>query len=303
MGCWSQRLAVACLVLCLQSALAAADPDAGVAAYDAKDYAKALKLLKPEAEQGDPEAQVRYGLIFAKSLGVPHDGAEALKWFQKAAAQGNARAMYCIGVSYDLGDAGSKDPAKAVEWYRKAAEKGYATAQYNLGQMLQKGDGVPADPEESAKWLQKAADQGEAGAEFYLAIAYLKGLGVEKDFLSVRYWAERAEKHGAKDADTLAEIVRKEFKRAETEDKVPRTTGGDGTSFERAVAMPDMKTEADGIHGEHTVTNNYLPGWHWVSQALLQGPDNRPFDEITLEKDGKQRKLYFDVSNFFGKLE
>src|SRR4051812_42599087 len=101
-------LIAAMLLLSLSTTSSLADTAAGKTAYDKGDYEAALKLLKPEAEKGDAEAQVRYGLLFAKGLGTASDPAEAFKWFQKSAAQGNAEAMYCVGVSYDVGDAGGK---------------------------------------------------------------------------------------------------------------------------------------------------------------------------------------------------
>jgi len=301
MGIILQRLMAAILLLCLASLTALADTAAGVAAYDKGDYEAARTLLKPEAEKGDPEAQVKYGLIFAKGLGVPSDAAGAFTWFQKSAAQGNVEAMYCMGVAYDVGDAGKQDPAKAVEWYRKAAEKDHLKAQYNLGQILLKGDGVPADHVEAVKWLQKAADKDYGAAEFYLAMAYLEG--AEPNLFTARYWAERAEKHKAKDAERLAQIIRDGFKRAETEDGLPRTTGGDGTSIERAIGLPDARTTDVGIQAENAVIRYIYPGWRKTGQRLASGPDNRPYDIIEIEKDGKQKDVYFDITSFFGKLD
>jgi hypothetical protein len=299
---WSAllRLTTATILLCASSLGAAADTAAGLAAYEKGDYEAARTLLKPEADKGDAEAQVKYGLIFAKGLGVPADEREAFKWFQKSAAQGNAQAMYNMGVAYDLGVAGAKDIPKAVEWYRKAAEKDYLRAQYNLGQILLKGDGVPADHAEAVKWLQKAADKEDGPSEFYLAMAYLEG--PEPNLFTARYWAERAEQRKAKDADRLAGIIRKAFKKAESEG-LPRTTGGDGTSIERAIALPDAKTTVEGITGENAVIRYVYPGWRKAGQRLASGPDQRPHDIIEIEKDGKQKDVYFDITNFFGKLD
>lgn len=297
------RLTAALLVLALGSLAARADTAAGIAAFDKADYEAARNLLKPEAEKGDAAAQVKYGLFFAKGLGIARDPAEAFKWFEKSAAQGNAEAMYCVGVAYDVGDAGETDYAKAAEWYRKAAEKDFLKAQFNLGQMLQKGDGIPVDFDESAKWLQKAADKEYGPAEFYLAIAYVKGLGVEPDSFSARYWAERAEKHDGTDSGKLAEIIREGFTRSETEDHVPRTSGGDGTSIERAIVLSDPRTEDEGIQAENAIIRYFYPGWRKSGQGLASGPDQHPIDIITIEKNGKQREIYFDIAGFFGRME
>jgi TPR repeat protein len=48
--------------------------------------------LTVKAKAGDPEAQVRLGMIYSYGRGVPKDDVEAVKWFRKAAEQGNANA-------------------------------------------------------------------------------------------------------------------------------------------------------------------------------------------------------------------
>ena len=299
-----RALMFAILLAGLASAPAIADTAAGIAAYAKEDYETARNLLKPEAEKGDPEAQVKYGLIFAKGLGVPRDGAEGFKWFQKSSDQGNVEAFYCMGVAYDTGDAGAKDLTKAAMWYRKGAEKGYAKAQYNLAVMLQYGDGVPTDIDEGMKWLRKAAEQSNADAEGRLAYDHIKGgFGVEENLLAARYWAERAAQHGDERGQQIAEELHKEFIRIEREDHVPRTAGGDGSTLERAIQLPDQTKETTGVSAEYDVLHYFFPGYRKISQALLSGPNDRPYDVLTVSKDGKQRDIYFDITNFFGNME
>ncbi len=45
----------------------------GVAAYKRGDYATALRLWRPLAEQGDADAQFNLGLMYANGEGVPQD--------------------------------------------------------------------------------------------------------------------------------------------------------------------------------------------------------------------------------------
>ena len=45
---------------------------------------------KSLAEQGDAEAQVILGYLYAVGDGIPENDAEAIKWFLLAAEQGNA---------------------------------------------------------------------------------------------------------------------------------------------------------------------------------------------------------------------
>ena len=94
-------------------------------ALDQSNYATALKVWLPLAEQGDPAAQTNVGEIFEKGLGVPPD-------YNAAAA-----------------------------WYRKAADKGYSRAEINLGELYEKGLGVPKDPKQALNWYRKAAGLNE----------------------------------------------------------------------------------------------------------------------------------------------
>ncbi len=57
----------------------------GNAAYQRGDYATALRLWRPLAEQGDAGAQYNLGLMYREGQGVSQDDAEAAKWYRKAA--------------------------------------------------------------------------------------------------------------------------------------------------------------------------------------------------------------------------
>ena len=57
----------------------------GEAAFSKGDYATALRLWQPLAQQGDARAQNGLGALYQRGLGVPQDLAEAMRWYQKAA--------------------------------------------------------------------------------------------------------------------------------------------------------------------------------------------------------------------------
>jgi TPR repeat protein len=67
---------------------AMADPlsDSWSAAYDAGDYVKAEKLLRPLAKHGDALAQFNLGFMYANGQGVPQDYVLAYMWADVAAA-------------------------------------------------------------------------------------------------------------------------------------------------------------------------------------------------------------------------
>jgi len=89
--------------------------------YDRANYATALQVWLPQAEGGDPQAQVYVGEIFEKGLGRPADYAEAARWYEKAAAQNYARGQMNLAYFYEQGLGVQKDPLKALNLYRQAS--------------------------------------------------------------------------------------------------------------------------------------------------------------------------------------
>jgi TPR repeat protein len=73
-----------------------------VAAARAGDYATAVRLYRPLADQGNAVAQSGLAFLYATGHGVPQDYAQAVIWFRKAADQGNAGAQRGLGMSYTI---------------------------------------------------------------------------------------------------------------------------------------------------------------------------------------------------------
>lgn len=90
-------------------------------AYDRANYASALKVWLPQAQQGDAEAQVIVGEIYEKGLGDLADPALAAQWYLKAAKQGDSKAMINLGYLYEKGLGVKQDKSAALNWYRKAS--------------------------------------------------------------------------------------------------------------------------------------------------------------------------------------
>jgi TPR repeat protein len=122
------------------------------AAHGRGDYAKAVSILMPLAENGDARAQV------------------------------------ALGVSYAIGEGVARNPAVAVKWYRLAADQGDAFGQSNLGACYGEGVGVAQDWVQSTKWYALAADQGNPLAMSNLGVAYANGQGVEPNFVEAYKW-------------------------------------------------------------------------------------------------------------------
>lgn len=202
-----------------------------------RDYAKALELLRPLAEQGDAEAQDELAGMYAGGWGIPQDYAKALEWFRKAAAQKNAVGTYNVGRIYDNGWGVAKDPAEALRWYRAAAELGEPDAQGRLGYLLatapepsyaeaakwfrtsierghehgvywigrlhEEGWGLPKDLKQALRLYREAAVAGDPDAQARLGVLYRDGRGVERDDEKARLWVVRAAAQGNPDALAL----------------------------------------------------------------------------------------------------
>lgn len=135
----------------------ALDYEAGAAAYDAGDYAKARRVWQPLAEKGDTRAQRGMGKLYEKGRGVERDFATAIKWYRPAAEKGDAESQYRLSVGYGYGLGVQQDEAKAMEWLRKAAENGQKRAQRSLAKGYEDGlKGLPRDPDKAKYWYDRS---------------------------------------------------------------------------------------------------------------------------------------------------
>jgi TPR repeat protein len=152
-----RNLVWACAVAIAMSAPAGAGPlEDGNAAYQEKDYAKAVELWRPLADKGDATAQYSLGTLYLEGKGVEQNDATAFLWFQRAANQGHAVAQYNVGASYAAGAGVAKSDVDAAKWFQRAANQGMVFAQLNLGLLYASGVGVPQDNVEAFKWLELA---------------------------------------------------------------------------------------------------------------------------------------------------
>lgn len=89
--------------------------------YIESDPVYAMKLIRPAADQGNPEAQADLGIMYLHGRGVVTDAAEAAKWFELAANQGNSEAQLYLADMYKTGTGVEKNIAEAWKWYKKSA--------------------------------------------------------------------------------------------------------------------------------------------------------------------------------------
>jgi TPR repeat protein len=125
------RLMITLLTLSfiVSSGVALADQfEDSIAAYDRGDYATAVRLLRPLAEQGNAQAQNGLGAMYYNGKGIAQDFKEAVKWYRLAAAQGYASAQVNLGAMYYEGQGVAEDFIRAYMWFSIAAAKGNSDA-------------------------------------------------------------------------------------------------------------------------------------------------------------------------------
>jgi len=104
----------------------------GIEAYEDGDYATAMRLLKPLAEEGDAGAQSGLGAMYYQGEGVQQDYTKALKWTRKAAEQGEGSAQYNLALLYKRGHGVQKDLTQAYLWFSLSAAQGEKLAELFL---------------------------------------------------------------------------------------------------------------------------------------------------------------------------
>lgn len=200
--------------------------EAATAAINRGDYATALKMLRPLAEQGDATAQNMLGVIYDDGKGVAQDYAEGVKWFRKAAKQGEPTAQFMVGLRYAEGRGITQDYAEAAKWLRLAAAHGEPNAQKVLDDIYSRCPALREPPNSAApaasvtagslqdvyaanrrcdyiaahRIVRPLAEHGNAKAQDLLGIMYDEGKGVSQDYSEAMKWYRKAADQGDSDA-------------------------------------------------------------------------------------------------------
>ena len=79
-----------------------------------------------------------------------------------------------------------------------------------------------------------------------------------------------------------------------------KISGGDGSSFENAIIISECNN-LEGIDYEYLEVRKRFGNYKLIRQSLLKH-NNRMFDMLELKlENGREIKLYFDITEFFGK--
>ena len=118
------RTFILMLMLSFSHAAIADDFEDGLTAAQKGDFATALRLWTPLAEQGNTFAQSNLGTMYLNGNGVAQDYKTAVKWYTLAAEQGYASAQFVLGKLYAQGQGVAQDFVKAHMWSNIAAIHG-----------------------------------------------------------------------------------------------------------------------------------------------------------------------------------
>ena len=94
------------------------------AAYNAGDYQKAIRLLKPLAEKRDFWAQFSLAEMYRKGEGTPQDDVKAVHWYSRSAEQGFTMAQTRLGLMYANGEGVPKNNVAAYALFSITAAQG-----------------------------------------------------------------------------------------------------------------------------------------------------------------------------------
>src|ERR1700760_3570734 len=80
-----------------------------------------------------------------------------------------------------------------------------------------------------------------------------------------------------------------------------RTRVVSGPEGSKAILIQGAANEMDGVGFEYAFLAKAYPGWEKQNQALMS-TGGRYYDVLTIRKAGATKKIYFDISEFFGKM-
>jgi len=121
-------------------------------AWTSGDFARAVTVVRPAAERGEPWAQLRLGIFYQNGWGVEPDPRQAMLWYEKVLAQ-DASGAWAEGQM--VGAVGRSG------YFNQHSDA--LIARFNLAQMLYKGEGIPRDLPRAYDYvsvvIEKAAGQ------------------------------------------------------------------------------------------------------------------------------------------------
>jgi TPR repeat protein len=178
------------VVLFIVPAVSAAGTQEGIAAFNARRFTEASRLLKPAADSGDAEAQyylartqrVQWAFQHGGKRPDPDDRAqqESHVWFEKAARQGHFPSMAAYAEDFDQGFGVAVDFTAAREWMEKAAAAKEPNALYGLAQWYREGHIYPPDRAKAKAMSEQASAASPKKGEYDKVSEGLRAFGQQQ---------------------------------------------------------------------------------------------------------------------------
>ncbi len=229
-----------------------------------------LEMIRHQAGQGDPNAQLLYGLSYLEGRYHSKPNSRiAAYWLLRAARDGQNYAALEMGKLFAHGNGVIKDPVQAVYWWTKAAEGGIPEAQYQLGKAYHDGFGVDNNPKKSIHWMTLSAEHGNHKAEYELGKMYHEGYATAKDKILAQDWLSRAARSGNSAAINFLAVINKVLKYTTLvyqqsagilEEKAVH--GDSGAQYELGLRYES---------GAWDVNKNDKKAIHWLTEAANNG--------------------------------
>ncbi|MBA4688613.1 MAG: SEL1-like repeat protein [Candidatus Galacturonibacter soehngenii] len=178
--------------------------------YDNRDYEKALNLFIKCAQDGNPIALEKLGLMYSKGIGVDINVELSNTYYEKAfnlynnlleTANDKLKSYinYRLGKMYENGLGTAIDYKQAITCYKYAIENSENKyAMYSLGKMYLDGKGADEGSDldsyksQSYDYIKKSADLDFAYAAYQTGTFYKQGLYVCQDLDKSSYYYEKA---------------------------------------------------------------------------------------------------------------
>ncbi|MBL4665921.1 MAG: sel1 repeat family protein, partial [Sneathiella sp.] len=124
-GIEMKRVGFVISLLLFSATLASADFQTGLAAYNSRNFEKAVSIWEADGALGDFNAQYNLGVLFEQGVdGVPKDLSKAYAWYRLAAAQNVDAANVAIGRLKPILTSGQIEDGNKLaigvlgKWYR-----------------------------------------------------------------------------------------------------------------------------------------------------------------------------------------
>jgi TPR repeat protein len=116
--------------------------DEALAFHGAREFKKALPLMREAAELGNTNAMSMYGAMLLLGQGAPENGKGAEQWLKRAIDCGDKNAVSVLGMAYATGKAGvARDLKRGRALLVQASEAGDGQSARML-EMMDKKQGM-----------------------------------------------------------------------------------------------------------------------------------------------------------------